>query len=195
MNDSGLETALRLLGEFLGEGDSARWLVVGGGSALLAQRLSTRPTKDVDVMALREWEGNVISAHPLPDAVKDAAARVAVELRLDPAWLNSAASLHGLDFARLPNSFWQDLCTREYGDHLKVSFIGRPGLILLKVSAALGREERRDLEDLLCLRPTRSEAEDALRWVLTHLHEAKSHPKIPSLLQALGHADLIREFA
>jgi hypothetical protein len=67
MNEDGLSKALHLLGEFLADGSRAPvWLVVGGGSALLAQRLSNRPTKDVDVMALREWEGNVISAYPLP---------------------------------------------------------------------------------------------------------------------------------
>lgn len=61
MNETTLTSALNLLGEFLAEGASPPvWLVVGGGSALLVQRLSNRPTKDVDVMALREWEGNVI---------------------------------------------------------------------------------------------------------------------------------------
>jgi hypothetical protein len=130
MNEDDLSKALHLLGEFLAEGPSAPvWLVVGGGSALLAQRLSNRPTKDVDVMALREWEGNVISAFPLPVPVKQAAAKVATELRLDADWLNGAASLHGFDLSLLPTSFWQDLDTREYGQTLKVSFIGRLGLI------------------------------------------------------------------
>jgi len=67
MNEQALNTALSLLGEFLAERGSAPvWLVIGGGSALLAQGLSARPTKDVDVMALREWEGNVVSAYPHP---------------------------------------------------------------------------------------------------------------------------------
>ncbi len=75
MNEDDLIKALNLLGEFLADIASAPvWLVVGGGSALLVQRLSTRPTKDVDVMALREWEGTVISAYPLPTPVKEAAA-------------------------------------------------------------------------------------------------------------------------
>jgi hypothetical protein len=43
-------------------------------------------------MAQREWEKNVVSAYPLPDAVKHAAAKVAEELRLDPDWLNGSAS-------------------------------------------------------------------------------------------------------
>ena len=194
MDETGLTSALNLLGEFLAAGASPPvWLVVGGGSALLVQRLSPRPTKDVDVMALREFEGNIISAYPLPAAVKQAAAKVADELRLDSDWLNGAASLHGFDLALLPSHFWQDFETREYGLNLKISFIGRPGLILLKLSAALDRDQRRDIEDLLNLKPTRTETEESLRWVLRHLHGTTTHPKLHPLLQELGHADLIPE--
>lgn len=196
VNENELNKALDLLGEFLADGASAPvWLVVGGGSALLAQRLSIRPTKDVDVMALREWEGNIISAYPLPDPVKQAAAQVATELRLDADWLNGAASLHGFDLSLLPSSFWQDLDTREYGQALKVSFIGRPGLILLKLSAALDRDQRRDIEDLLRLKPTTSETEEFLRWILQHLLGTTTHPKLPLLLQELGHDNLIPAFS
>ena len=196
MNEDDLSKALHLLGEFLADGSSAPvWLVVGGGSALLAQRLSTRPTKDVDVMALREWEGNVISAYPLPEPVKQAAAKVATELRLDPNWLNGAASLHGFDLSLLPTRFWQELDTREYGQNLKVSFIGRPGLILLKPSAALDRDQRRDIEDLLNLKPNATETEEFLRWILQHLLGTTAHPKLHSLLQELGHDELIPAFS
>jgi hypothetical protein len=127
--------------------------------------------------------------------VKHAAAKVAEELRLDPVWLNGAASLHGLNLSTLPSWFRQELDTREYGSHLKISFIGRKGLILLKLSAALDRDQRRDLEDLACLNPTRAEVEELLRWVLRHIHETSTHPKLPSLLQELGHADLIPGFS
>lgn len=196
MNEDDLSKALHLLGEFLADGNSSPvWLVVGGGSALLAQRLSTRPTKDVDVMALREWEGNVISAYPLPEPVKQAAAKVATELRLDADWLNGAASLHGFDLSLLPTSFWQDIDTREYGQALKVSFIGRPGLILLKLSAALDRDQRRDIEDLLKLKPSAAETEESLRWIFQHLFGTTTHPKLHALLQELGHDDLIPAFS
>jgi hypothetical protein len=196
MNESSLLSAFELLDDFLTAGKSAQvWLIVGGGSALLVQRLSTRQTKDVDVMALREWEGNVVSAYPLPDAVKHAASKVAEEQRLDPNWLNGAASLHGLNLSALPSWFWQELDTREYGSRLKISFIGRKGLILLKLSAALNRDQRRDLEDLSCLNPTRAEVEELLRWILHHIHETSAHPKLPTLLNELGHADLISQFS
>jgi hypothetical protein len=64
MNETALTSAFELLDGFLNSGKSAPvWMVVGGGSALLVHRLSTRQTKDVDVMALREWEGNVSNIH------------------------------------------------------------------------------------------------------------------------------------
>lgn len=195
MNEAALISAFELLDDFLTAGKSAPVrLIVGGGSALLVQRLSTRQTKDVDVMALRELEGSVVSAYPLPEAVKHAAAKVAEELRLPPAWLNGAASLHGFDLSTFPSWFWQELDTREYGRNLKISFIGRKGLILLKLSAALDRDQRRDIEDLACLKPSSAEVEELLRWVLLNLYETSPHPKLPSLLQELGHAHLIPEF-
>lgn len=164
MNEANLIAAFELLDDFLAAGQAAPvWLVVGGGSALLVQRFGSRQTRDVDVMALREWDGNVVSAYPLPDAVKRAAANVVEELRLDPDWLNGAASLLGFDLSLLPAWFWQELDTREYGRNLKISFIGRKGLILLKLSAALDRDQRRDMEDLACLNATRSELEELLR--------------------------------
>jgi hypothetical protein len=195
MDQANLIAAFELLDDFLtaGKADPV-WLVVGGGSALLVQRFGSRQTKDVDVMALREWDGNVVSAYPLPDAVKRAAASVVEELRLDPDWLNGSASLHGLDFSLFPSWFWPELDTREYGQNLKISFIGRKGLILLKLSAALDRDQRRDMEDLACLNATRAELEELLSWVLQNTHGTLSHPKIPNLLKELGHADLISRF-
>lgn len=46
MDEATLIAAFRLLDDFLTAGNSAPvWLVVGGGSALLVQRLSTRQTR------------------------------------------------------------------------------------------------------------------------------------------------------
>jgi len=105
------------------------------------------------------------------------------------------ASLHGLDLPTIPSWFWQELDTREYGSHLNISFIGRKGLIVLKLSAALDRDQRRDVEDLTCLNPSSAEVEELLHWVLSNIHETSTHPKLPSLLHELGHADLIPGFS
>lgn len=195
LSQQNLEQALRLLGNLLAtRKDAAFWLVVCGGSALLAQEIISRSTEDVDILAMRDWDGGVDRAYPMPEALKVAAAEVADELHLGGNWLNSAASFHFPDLHLLPASFWQELETRDYGNYLKISFVARPGQIQLKLYAALNRAEPRDFEDLRNLAPDASETESSLRWiissfpVLTHLH------RLPDLLTYLGHADLIASF-
>jgi hypothetical protein len=90
MNQSSLTEALNLLGETLAyERKHAVWLLVGGGSALLIQSLSDRQTRDVDVLALREFEGDIVNAYPMPQSLKEAVAQVARELRLPSNWISS----------------------------------------------------------------------------------------------------------
>ena len=195
LSQQNLEEALRLLGNLLAtrKGDEF-WLVVCGGSALLAQQIISRATHDVDILAMRDVEGGVDFAFPMPEALKVAALQVADELRLGGNWLNSAASLHFPDLHLLPTSFWQEMETRDYGDYLKISFATRSGQIHLKTYAALNRAEVRDFEDLRALAPDAHETENVLRWlissfpVLTHLN------RLPHLLTYLGHADLIARF-
>ncbi len=195
LSQQNLEEALRLLGNLLAtrKGDGF-WLVVGGGSALLAQKIITRSTEDVDILAMRDWEGGVDRAYPMPEALKLAATQVADELHLGGNWLNSAASLHFPDLHLLPASFWQELETREYGHYLKISFVTRSGQIQLKTYAALNRAKPRDLDDLRTLAPTSVETEVAVRWVLDNLPVLSHRNKLPDLLTLLGHAHLISKF-
>ena len=195
LSQQNLEEALRLLGNLLAtrKGDGF-WLVVYGGSALLAQKIITRSTEDVDVLAIRDWEGGVDRAYPMPEALKLAATQVADELHLGGNWLNSAASLHFPDLHMLPSSFWQELETREYGHYLKISFVTRSGQIQLKTYAALNRAKPRDLDDLRTLAPTSVETEAAVRWVLDHLPVLSHRDKLHDLLTLLGHAHLIPKF-
>lgn len=195
LSQQNLEEALYLLGNLLAarKGDGF-WLVVCGGSALLAQKIITRSTEDVDILAMRDWEGGVDRAYPMPVALKLAATQVADELHLGGNWLNSAASLHFPDLHLLPESFWQELETREYGHYLKISFVTRSGQIQLKTYAALNRAKPRDLDDLRTLGPTSVETEAAVRWVLGHLPVLSHRDKLPDLLTLLGHAHLIPKF-
>ncbi|MDA0766154.1 MAG: hypothetical protein O3A87_05645 [Verrucomicrobia bacterium] len=79
-----LEEALQLVGELLDSRRTERFrLVVCGGSALLAQNLISRPTNDVDILALMSWEQEVSSAHPLPSALN----------RTEPRDLNDLTAL------------------------------------------------------------------------------------------------------
>lgn len=195
LSQQNLEQALRLLGNLLAARKGAGfWLVVCGGSALLAQEIIGRSTGDVDILAMRDWEGGVDLAYPLPEALKEAAALVADELHLAGNWLNSAASMHFPDLHLLPAPFWQDLETREYGDYLKISFVSRSGQIQLKTYAALNRAKARDLDDLRSLAPDSSETEAAVRWVLKNIPALSHRAKLPELLAYLGHAHLIPTF-
>jgi hypothetical protein len=144
LTDANLNLALQLLGDLLAASKKDAFdLVVCGGSALLAQGIVTRATHDVDVLAQRNLDYEILRAHPLPDTLAKAAKQVAEELKLDDNWLNSAASFHGPDYSDLPRSFWTDLETRAYGPYLRVSFVKRAGQIQLKLYASLNRAKPR----------------------------------------------------
>lgn len=195
LSQQNLAGALQLLGQLLEARKGAEfWLVVCGGSALLAQQIISRSTHDVDVLAVRDWDGGVGAAFPLPEALKQAAENVAQELHLDGNWLNSAASMHFPDLHLLPSSFWQELETREYGHYLKISFVTRSGQIQLKTYAVLNRAKPRDLDDLRILAPTGPETEAAVRWILDNMPVLSHRAKLPEILTHLGHAQLIPMF-
>jgi hypothetical protein len=195
LTDQNLDAALWILGKLLANRKTAGyWLVVCGGSALLVQKITSRSTHDVDVLALRDWNGGVDGASPLPEPLKLAAGQVAEELRLEANWLNSAASLHFPDLHQLPVSFWQEMETRDYGDFLRISFVTRSGQIHLKIFAALNRAQPRDFDDLRALAPSSAETEDALRWLLANIPVLAFRNKLPELLIHLGHAHLIPNF-
>jgi len=87
LSQQNLDDALRLLGNLLAVRKTGEfWLVVCGGSALLAQKIISRATEDVDILAIRDWDGGVDGAYPLPEALKLAASEVAEELRLGKNW-------------------------------------------------------------------------------------------------------------
>ena len=195
LSQQNLTEALQLLGNLLAaQRGEEFWLVVCGGSALLAQQIVSRSTHDVDVLALLDWNGGVDGAYPMPENLMKAASQVADELKLDGNWLNSASSFHFPDLHLLPASFWQELETREYGDYLKISFVTRSGQIQLKTYAALNRAEPRDLNDLRALAPTSAETETAVRWVLDKMPVLSQRAKLPEILTHLGHAHLIPTF-
>lgn len=195
LNEQNLDQALTLLGELLASEKTEPFsLIVCGGSALLAQKVVSRTTHDVDVLAQRNWDREISRAHPLPEPLAKAAKQVAEELGLETNWLNSAASFHFPDYHALPASFWTDLQIRDYGDYLQVSFISRPAQILLKLYAALNRAEARDSEDLQALAPDARETEEGLRWLIDSFPGLTHMDRLPDLLTYLDHADLITRF-
>ncbi|MHB8492274.1 MAG: DUF6036 family nucleotidyltransferase [Solirubrobacteraceae bacterium] len=140
-------------------------LVVIGGSALLALGIIQRPTKDVDVLALRE-AGALIKADPLPPELLAAGRRVARDFDLPPDWLNPGpASL--LDLG-LPEGFAARLGSRSFGDALTVHYASRLDQIHFKLYAVVDQGAGRHEQDLRALEPTTDELIQAARWARTH---------------------------
>ena len=196
LNHDDIHQALTLLGELLDEaGRAPVHLIVCGGSALQAAAIVGRTTKDVDVLARRgEVDGEISMAFPLPAHVVQAAAQVALELHLPNNWFNAATSLLTVPLEQLPVEVWSDLEEREYGRSLRLGYVGREGLIYLKMSAVIGRDEQRDLEDLQALAPNRMECEAAVQW-LKHcqLINQGNRTRLESVLKKLGHDELGKE--
>lgn len=96
INSTGVEnfeTAMRLLAARL---DLAQTepigVVVCGGSALIAQGLIQRATKNVDVVALMDSERRLVSPAPLPGSLLKAAKEVARDMGFPDNWLNNGPS-------------------------------------------------------------------------------------------------------
>jgi len=141
-------------------------LVICGGAALRALGLVSRVTRDVDILAARgEVDGEVRPAWPLSDEIREAAAEVAVELSLPDHWLSAATSLLIGALETLPPEIWSGLHEVSYGSRLRVSYVGRAGLLHLKFRAVAGRDESRDVDDILAMSPSAVECRRAIRWL------------------------------
>ncbi len=171
MNNSSIDSAeattdlLRALGEQLAAHGERYTLAVVGGSALLALGLISRATKDVDVVAIVNDTG-LVSAHPLPAALLDAAHRVARDFALPDDWLNPGPTSL-LDLG-LPNGFMERAERRDFGPGLAVLFASRVDQISLKLYATVDQGAGKHLTDPEASAPTDQELVDAARWSLTH---------------------------
>lgn len=160
-----LDSILTALGEQLADLGAAYELVVIGGAGLQAIGVVTRPTRDVDVVALRV-DGILASASPLPEPLQIAARRVSADFGLEEGWLNPGPT----DLLRwgLPAGFTERLVTRFYGDALTVHFAGRYDQVHLKLYAVVDQGAGRHEADLRALSPTKDELVAAARWARTH---------------------------
>jgi hypothetical protein len=167
--DAGLlEQALSACGDLLAQqGERVRIVVVGGASLSLLG-LVQRHTADVDVIARVETGSSAVTlirAEPLPDALSQAVLRVARDFDLPPDWLNAEV---GMQWSQgLPPGLERDLVWRTFGG-LDVGLAGRRTLIALKLFAAAdGGLRSVHLQDLIALRPCRTELTAASAWVVT----------------------------
>ena len=156
---------LNALGDQLASMGSVYELIVVGGSALLVLGLVNRPTKDVDVVALKQGE-TVRSAKPLPEDLMTARDRVARDLRLPVSWLNDGPA----DLIRfgLPEGFLDRAERREYGPALTVLFASRFDQVHFKLYATVDQGPGKHEADLRALEPNERELIAAARWSTTH---------------------------
>ena len=160
-----LEEALSALGEVLEARGTPFELVIVGGGALSLLGLISRPTKDLDVVAVIV-DDRYTSAEPLPHLLSRARDDVAAALGIPRDWLN-AGPTSLLDFG-LPSGFNDRLITRRYGG-LIVHLTGRVDQIFLKFYAAVDRGPRsKHVADLRRLSPTAEELRLAARWARSH---------------------------
>ena len=177
---------LSALGEQLAVLGQSYDLVVIGGSALLALGFVSRPTRDVDVVALVTPEG-LIDAKPLPQPLADARNKVARDFNLPEDWLNSEPG----DMLRygLPDGFAERLDRRDYGPHLTVRFAGRLDQIHFKLYALADRGPGKHEADLRALNPTPDELIQAARWSRTHDPSEPHRQVLVATLEHLGVSD------
>ena len=178
-----LEAALRALGETLAFRGVATELVVIGGSGLLLLGVVQRATRDVDVVA-RVNEAHLVTAEPLPLALREAVRNVARVIDLAPDWLN-AAPTSLLDFG-LPEGFLSRCTVRRY-ETLVIHVAARLDQIHFKLYAAADHGPRsKHVSDLRTLAPTRAERLAAARWCQTHDPSAGFRESLCRALNFLG---------
>ncbi len=165
------DSALQLLNGrlFMNEAPSYR-LVVCGGTALVAAGLIRRATRDVDIVAMADGDGNLIDPAPLPEPLVKAALEVAENLGLPKDWLNNGPSsgVGGIYRLGLPEGFAGRLTWKSFGEKLKIAFIERIDQIYFKLYAAVDQFGSYHATDLQTLNPTDDELLGAVAWSRTH---------------------------
>ena len=160
--------------------------LVCGGSALQALKLVSRTTKDVDVVALVSKDLIMSTAKPLPAHLVEAAKKVERDFQLKDGWINPGPT-SALDFG-LPEGVLGRAEKCEYGGALTVRFISRYDQVHFKLYAAVDQGGKH-YQDLLDLRPTAEELEQAARWSMTHDVSEPYRGEVKRILTEMGHAD------
>jgi hypothetical protein len=188
-----VENILSALGDQL-EGllDKPVELLICGGSALNILGLVRRATKDIDILAYIErsekGETFLIKADSLTPELVMAAKKVARDFNLPDDWLNTGPA-SAVDLG-LPNSFMDRVTTRVFGNKLAVHFLGHYDQIHFKLYASVDQGAGKHFDDLLALKPTSEEIEQAARWSVTHDVSEGFKGSLKILLSHMGFNDV-----
>ncbi len=161
-----LDELFGAVGAYLAHEGESEAIVVVGGTTLIARGIVLRVTQDVDVIAraLPQDDGLVlVPVEPWPSPLVDSVSQVARDFALPADWLNTVIGVQWeMGF---PPHFESDIDWRTYSA-LTVGFVGRRGLIPLKLFAAVDQgPDSIHWQDLLALRPTLTEIDMAADWV------------------------------
>jgi len=171
---------LQAVGERLSLSQFAITLIVVGGANLNVMNVVTRTTKDVDVIAQAEGDGDELRIHsplPFPEPLIQAIQIVARDFNIADDWMNAEVAAQWN--IGMPDTILDDITWRNYSS-LKVGFAGRQTIISLKLFAAVDRSPTSvHYQDLIALRPKHDELVCATDWVKSQ--DASEH--FPSLIE------------
>lgn len=163
-------------------------IVICGAMALLLQGIIDRPTRDIDSLGLVVNEnGSLVLRKPLMSNEFNAAVeRVGSLFHEGKLWFSTAAiMLH--DDIELPADLVDEAQVRRYGTRLTIRICSRRHMVYLKMWAAITRGEP-DIGDLVDIRVSREEAENAAAWCLEQ--DSGVLPEILVVLREVGHGEL-----
>ena len=181
-----LEELLEALGQLLEARGHTYTLITVGGGSLLLQRLSVRPTRDLDVIAVGNGEA-LRKAEVLPTPLLAAAGDVGVAAGVGENWLNAGPA--GLMDLGLPAGFDDRAEVRRFGS-LTLRIASRFDQICFKLYAAVDQAPAsKHLDDLRLLEPTAEELVAAARWSMTHDPSEGYRGQLLALLRILGVLD------
>lgn len=178
-----IHQALTVLGQVLLDKHLHFEAVAIGGSGLLLLGMISRPTKDVDLVAIID-QGVFISAKHLPKPLLEAINEVGTALQLGKNWINPGpADLFSMG---LPEGFSNRMTTQQYGG-LTLHLAGRYDQICFKLYAAVDQgPDSKHFDDLQTLKPTHAELKSAAKWCRTHDVSEEFAINLAEALAALG---------
>lgn len=183
LDQTSLDAALTAVGDLLEERKHRLEVVAIGGGSLLLLGLIERPTKDLDLVAIKVGE-TLVKPIPMPAALSEAAADVGKVMKLPTDWLNAGPAAM-LDLG-LPEGFLERTIRREYAG-LVIYLASRYDQICFKLYAAADDSPRgKHFADLRQLAPTSDELRRAAAWTVTHDPSDGFRSILDQVLAALG---------
>jgi hypothetical protein len=171
-------------------------ILVCGGSALVALKLVSRATKDMDALGIIEKDGDseIVTRIPsFPAWLEKAIDIVGSEFGLSRTWMNlgPASQIE----TGLPDGLLERSVKKEYGQYLSVYYISRIDQIYFKLYAAIDNGPGSyHYRDLLSLNPTKDEISDAVKWVITQDVSEPFALSLKDMLRKHGYDDIAEKF-